>query len=130
MTGHDPFDADPIQVTSDLIAADRRTFARYRMRGRLWVHDRARGKLLGEAFDIGLGGVRLQTATPIPPARRYALSIEVIVDGAERPRIEAIARCAWHRATPDRHFEAGLEFVEMTPPMRRRIAALIDEFGL
>jgi hypothetical protein len=130
MEGHIPHDTDPIRVTQDPALSDRRGFARYRLRGQLWVHDRARRKRLGEAVDIGLGGLRLQTVEPIPPARRYALSIEIIVEGIERPRIEAVARCAWHRATPDRQFEAGFEFVEMTPQMRRRIAEFIDQFGL
>ena len=130
MEGHIPHDTDPIRVTNDLLTSDRRAFARYRLRGQLRVHDRARSKRLGEATDIGLGGLGLQSTEPIPPARRYALSIEIIVDDVERPRIEVIARCAWHRARPDRLFEAGFEFVEMTPRMRRRIAEFIDEFGL
>ncbi len=129
MKDQDANDADPIRVTDDLIEADRRAFARFRLRVRMWVHDRARGKLIGEAFDIGLGGLRLQAGEPIPPARRYALSIDILVDGVEQPRIETIARCAWHRATPDHQFEAGFEFVEMTSPMRRRIEEFIDEFG-
>lgn len=130
MEGHIPHDADPIRVTQDLANSDRRGFARYRLRAQLWVHDRARGKRLGEGLDIGLGGLRLQTADPIPPARRFALLIEIIAGGVAQPRIEVIARCAWHRATPDRQFEAGFEFVEMTPQMRRRIAESIDRFGL
>ncbi len=130
MEGHIPNDADPIRIAQDLTTADRRESARYRLRAQLWVHDRARSKRLGEALDIGLGGLRVQTNDPIPPARRFALSIEIVVDGIERPRIEAIARCAWHRATPKRQFEAGFEFVEMTPKMRQRIAQFIDEFGL
>jgi hypothetical protein len=129
MEGRAPHEADPILVTQDLTLADRRALARYRARGRLWVHDRARGKIIGEACDIGLGGLRLQATEPIPPARRYALSIEICVDGVERPRIEVIARCAWHRATPDQQFEAGFEFVEMLPKMRTRIMQFIDEFG-
>jgi hypothetical protein len=130
MEGHPPHDADPIQVAPDFGNTDRRGFARYRLRGRLLVHDRARSKRLGEGIDIGLGGLRLQTAEPIPPARRFALSIEISVDGVEQPRIEVIARCAWHRATPDRQFEVGFDFVEITPQMRRRIAESIDRFGL
>jgi hypothetical protein len=129
MEGRKPSKVDPIRVSHDLAASDRRAFARYQPRCQLRVHDRARCCLLGDVCDIGLGGLRLQSAEPVPPARRYALSIEVRVDGGERPRIEAIARCAWHRATPDRQFEAGFEFVEMTPQMRARVAQFIDEFG-
>jgi hypothetical protein len=39
------------------------------------------------------------------------------------------ARCAWLRARADLHFEAGFEFVEMTPQMRNRIAQYIDQFA-
>lgn len=130
MEGHLPDDTDPIRVALDLTHADRRAYARYRAQVRLWVHDAARRKCIGEADNISLGGLRLLAPEPIPPARRYALSIEIDVDGSDRPRIDVIARCAWHRATPEQQFEAGFEFVEISARMRGRIAQFIDEFGL
>jgi hypothetical protein len=120
---------DSIDVARDMADSDRRSFARYGVRGVWRVHDQARGRAIGVVCDIGLGGLRMETPDPIPPARRYALSIEVHVDGGERPRIEVIARCAWHRARPDLQFETGFEFVEMTPLMRARIAQYIDELA-
>ena len=129
MEGQRKGDADPIDVTRDLDASDRRSFARYGVRGEWRVHDRTRNRAIGVVCDIGLGGLRIEAPEPIPPARRYALSLEVRVDGAERQRIEVIARCAWHRARPDLQFEAGFEFVEMAPHMRGRIAQYIDELG-
>lgn len=120
---------DPIGISPEVGAADRRSFARYSLRGTWRVHDRVRGRPVGTVCDIGLGGLRLEAPEPIPPARRYALSIEIDVGGAEHPRVEVIARCAWHRARPDLHFEAGFEFVEMTPQMRNRIAQYIDQFA-
>jgi hypothetical protein len=129
MEGPRKSDTDPIRVTQDLAASDRRSFVRYQLRGTWRVHDRARSRAIGVVCDIGLGGLRLETPEPLPPARRYALSVEVIVDGAELPRIEIIARCAWHRARPDLQFEAGFEFVEMAPQMRERIAKYIDEYA-
>jgi hypothetical protein len=125
-----PDDTDPIRVTQELTAPDRRGFARYGTLGELRVFDRARHRFIGEVSDIGLGGLRLRGDEPIPPARRHALSIEVIVDGQERPRIEVIARCAWHRSMPGRQFESGFEFVELAPAMRERLARFIDDFGL
>jgi len=110
--------------------SDRRSFARYGVRGSWRVHDHGRSRVVGVVCDIGLGGLRMETPEPVPPARRHALSIEVRVDGVERPRIEVIARCAWHRARPDLQFETGFEFVEMTPQMRARIARYIDELAL
>jgi hypothetical protein len=127
MEGRHPDQSDPIRVTHDLGDADRRSFARYGVRGQWRVHDRVRRRMIGEVCDIGVGGLRLQGSEPIPPARRYALSIEVVVDGTERRRIDITARCAWHRARPDRQFEAGFEFVELTALMRNRIAQYIDE---
>jgi len=129
MEGRNKSDSDPMQVARDLAASDRRNYARYSVRGKWLVHDRARSRAVGIVCDIGLGGLRMRSPEPVPPARRYALSIEIDVDGVDRPRIEVIARCAWHRASPDRHFEAGFEFVEMAPPMRERIAHYIDAFG-
>jgi hypothetical protein len=129
MEGQGKGDTDPIRVSGDMSAADRRSFARYGVRGTWRVHDRVRSRPLGTVCDVGLGGLRLEAPEPIPPARRYALSIEVLVEGAEHPRIEVIARCAWHRARPDLQFEAGFEFVEMTPQMRSRIAQYIDDFA-
>jgi hypothetical protein len=130
MDGRSKDQSEPIRITRDLAPSDRRSFARYGVRGQWRVHDRLRNRPVGGVLDIGLGGLRMAAPEPIPPARRYTLSIEVQVDGKERPRIEVIARCAWHRARPDRQFEAGFEFVEMTPQMRLRIAQYIDEFGL
>jgi hypothetical protein len=121
---------DSIDVARDLGDSERRNFARYVVRGLWRVHDRARSRAIGIVRDIGLGGLRMETPDPIPPARRHALSIEVNVDGVERPRIEVIARCAWHRARPDLQFETGFEFVEMTPQMRARIAQYIDELAV
>ena len=129
MEGRRHDETDPIRVTPDPAASDRRSFARYGVRGQWRVHDRARSRLIGLICDIGLGGLRMEASEPIPPARRYALSIEVRVGSKERPRIEVIARCAWHRARPDLHFEAGFEFVEMTPQTRGRIAQYIDELA-
>ena len=122
-------DCDLSYVARELSAADRRSYARYGVRGQWLVHDRVRARAVGVVSDIGLGGLRMQSPEPVPPARRYALSIEVIVNGASLPRIEVIARCAWHRARPDKHFEAGFEFVEMRSQTRSRIAQYIDEFG-
>jgi len=119
-----------MSAASGLADGERRSYARYGVRGDWRVHDRARSRAIGVVCDIGLGGLRMQTPEPIPPARRFALSIEVCVDGVERPRIEVIARCAWHRARPDLHFETGFEFVEMTPQMRARIAQYIDELAV
>ena len=130
MEGTRSHKTDPISLSRELGAADRRSFARYSLRGVWRVHDRVRSRPIGAVCDIGLGGLRLEAPEPIPPARRYALSIEVRVDGAEHPRVEVIARCAWHRARPDQQFEAGFEFVEMTPQMRNRIAQYIDQFAL
>lgn len=121
--------SSPTGAARDVADSDRRNFARYSVRGLWRVHDRARSRAIGMVCDIGLGGLRMETPEPIPPARRYALSIEVSVDGVERPRIEVIARCAWHRARPDLQFETGFEFVEMTPQMRARIAHYIDELA-
>jgi hypothetical protein len=129
MEGRSKDDTDPIRVLRDMEASDRRSFVRYGVRGQWRVHDRARSRCIGIVCDIGLGGLRMEAPEPIPPARRYPLSIEVEVDGAQRPRIELIARCAWHRARPDLQFEAGFEFVEMTPQTRGRIAQYIDELG-
>jgi hypothetical protein len=129
MEGRSKEENDPISVTRDMAAADRRSFARYGVRGQWRVIDRARSRPIGIVCDIGLGGLRMEAPEPIPPARRYALSIDVQVDGKQRSRIEVIARCAWHRARPDRQFEAGFEFVEMTPQTRQRIAQYIDELG-
>lgn len=130
MEGRSKDEVEPIRVMRELAASDRRSFVRYAVRGQWRVHDRARGRLIGTVCDIGLGGLRMEASEPVPPAHRYPLSIEVQVDGGERPRIELIARCAWHRAHPDLQFEAGFEFVEMTPQMRSRIAQYIDELGL
>lgn len=130
MDGQTKSDTDPIRVAHDPGAADRRSFARYGLRGSWRVYDRVRSRPIGTVCDIGLGGLRLEAPEPIPPARRYALSIDIQVEGAEHPRIEVIARCAWHRARPDLQFEAGFEFVEMTPQMRSRIAKYIDDFAL
>lgn len=130
MEGRSPAPFDPIAVTDDLAAADRRGYARYRVGGEWRVHDRARSRLIGLVADIGLGGLRLQAPEPIPPARRYALSIDVQCNGVDRAHIEVIARCAWHCARPDRQFETGFEFVELTPQTRHRIAELIDELAL
>ncbi len=129
MEGRGTQDSDPIHVARDVADSERRNFARYGVRGAWRVHDRARSRAIGTVCDIGLGGLRMESPEPIPPARRFALSIEVCVEGKERPRIEVIARCAWHRARPDLHFEAGFEFVEMTPQMRARIALYIDELA-
>jgi hypothetical protein len=129
MEGQGKTDVDPIDVMRELEASERRSFARYGLRGIWRVHDRVRGRSIGTICDIGLGGLRLEAPEPIPPARRYSLSIEVLVEDAERPHIEVIARCAWHRARPDLQFEAGFEFVEMTPQMRSRIAQYIDDFA-
>lgn len=120
---------DPIHVAADLDASDRRSFARYRVRGDWLVHDLARGRLIGIVCDIGLGGLRVESHEPLPPARRYALAVDISHEGKALPPLEVIARCAWHRARPDLHFEAGFEFVEMTPAMRERIAQYIDQFG-
>lgn len=109
--------------------ADRRAFARHRPCCRLWVRDRARNQVIGEASDISFGGLRLRAPEPIPHARRYALAIEVSVDAGERPGFTVLARCAWHRARPDQQFEAGFEFIDLAPKARQRLAALIDEFG-
>jgi hypothetical protein len=130
MEGRRKEESDPIRVMRDLTASDRRSFVRYGVRGQWRVHDRERSRLIGIVCDIGLGGLRMEAPEPIPPARRHALSIEVRADGSERTRIELIARCAWHHARPDLQFEAGFEFVEMTPQMRSRIAQYIDELGL
>jgi hypothetical protein len=121
---------DSIDAMREVADSDRRSYARYGVRGLWRVHDRARSRAVGVVCDIGLGGLRMETPEPIPPARRYALSIEVSVDGVERPRIEVIARCAWHRARPDLQFETGFEFVEMTPQMRARIAQYIDQLAV
>ena len=129
MEGQRKSDTDPFHVTPDLAASDRRSFARYAVRGQWRVHDHTRNRAVGIVCDIGLGGLRIEAPEPIPPARRYALSIEVQDNDTERQRIEVIARCAWHRARPDLQFEAGFEFVEMTPQMRARIAQYIDELG-
>ena len=118
-----------MQPASGLADGERRNYARYGVRGTWRVHDRARSRAIGVVCDIGLGGLRMETPDPIPPARRFALSIEGRVDGVERHRIEVIARCAWHRARPDLHFETGFEFVEMTPQMRARIAQYIDDLA-
>jgi hypothetical protein len=130
MEGRRKEETDPIRVARDLADSDRRSFARYSVRGQWRVHDRARSRPIGIVCDIGLGGLRMEAPDPIPPARRYALSIEVSVDGKEHARIEVIARCAWHRARPDLLFETGFEFVEMTPQMRSRIAHYIDELAV
>ena len=130
MEGRRKEDTDSIHVARDMADSDRRSFARYSVRGQWRVHDRARSRAIGMVCDIGLGGLRMETPDPIPPARRYALSIEVSVDGVERQRIEVIARCAWHRARPDLQFETGFEFVEMTPQTRGRIAQYIDELAV
>jgi len=130
MEGRGKEESDPIQVSRDMADNERRSFARYGVRGAWRVHDRARSRAIGTVCDIGLGGLRMEAPEPIPPARRYALSIEVCVEGKERSRIEVIARCAWHRARPDLLFEAGFEFVEMTPQMRARIAQYIDELAV
>ena len=122
--------SDSIHATREVAESERRSYARYGVRGTWRVHDRARSRAIGVVCDIGLGGLRMETPDPIPPARRHALSIEVCVDGVERPRIEVIARCAWHRARPDLQFETGFEFVEMTPQMRARIAQYIDELAV
>jgi hypothetical protein len=130
MEGHQSNDSELIHVARDLAASERRSFARYAVRGEWRVHDLSCGRVVGVVCDIGLGGVRIEAPEPIPPARRYPLSIELRVDDAERPCIEVIARCAWHRARPDLQFEAGFEFVEMTPSTRGLIAQYIDQFGL
>ena len=130
MEGQRKGDGEPIRVTRDIGASDRRSFERYGLRGSWQVLDRVRSRAIGTVCDIGLGGLRLEAPEPIPPARRYALAIEVEIEGAEHPHIEVIARCAWHRARPDLQFEAGFEFVEMTPQMRNRIAQYIDDFAL
>ena len=130
MEGRRKEETDSIHVAQDMADSDRRSFARYGVRGLWRVHDRARSRAIGMVCDIGLGGLRVETPEPIPPARRYPLSIELLVDGVERPRIEVIARCAWHRARPDLQFETGFEFVEMTPQMRARIAQYIDELAV
>ena len=130
MEGRSKDPSDSIRLAQELSAADRRSYARYSVRGQWTVVDRSRARPVGVVRDIGLGGLRMAAPEPIPPARRYVLAIEVHVDGKERQRIEVIARCAWHRARPDRHFEAGFEFVEMTPQTRLRIAQYIDELAL
>jgi hypothetical protein len=130
MDGRRKEESESIDVARDMVDSERRSFARYAVRGLWRVHDRARSRAIGVVCDIGLGGLRMETPDPIPPARRYALSIEVCVEGVERPRIEVIARCAWHRARPDLQFETGFEFVEMTAQTRARIAQYIDELGL
>lgn len=130
MEGRRKEESEPISVARDVADSDRRSFARYGVRGVWRVHDRARSRAIGIVCDIGLGGLRMEAPEPTAPARRYALSIEVCVEGEERQRIEVIARCAWHRARPDLQFETGFEFVEMTPQMRSRIAHYIDELAL
>jgi hypothetical protein len=130
MEGRKKEETDSIHVAQDMADSDRRSFARYSVRGLWRVHDRARSRAIGVVCDIGLGGLRMETPDPLPPARRYALSIEVCFEGVERPRIEVIARCAWHRARPDLQFETGFEFVEMTPQTRGRIAQYIDELAV
>ena len=130
MEGRRKEQPDSFHVARDIADSDRRNFARYGVRGTWRVHDRGRSRAIGVVCDIGLGGLRMETPDPIPPARRFALSIEVRVDGVERPRIEVIARCAWHRARPDLQFETGFEFVEMTPQMSARIAQYIDELAV
>ena len=129
MDGRRKEESESLDVAHDMVDSERRSFARYAVRGLWRVHDRARSRAIGVVCDIGLGGLRMETPDPIPPARRYALSIEVCVEGVERPRIEVIARCAWHRARPDLQFETGFEFVEMTPQTRSRIAQYIDELA-
>lgn len=130
MEGQQDTDSDLIHpISRELAASERRSFARYEVRGEWRVHDLSRGRVIGIVCDIGLGGLRIEAPEPIPPARRYTLSIELRIDAIERPRIEVIARCAWHRARPDLQFEAGFEFVEMTPPMRALIGQYIDQFG-
>lgn len=130
MEGPRKEESESIQVAREMADTDRRNFARYGVRGLWRVHDRARSRQIGVVCDIGLGGLRMEAPDPIPPARRFALSVEVCVDGVDRPRIEVIARCAWHRARPDLQFETGFEFVEMTPQMRARIAQYIDELAV
>lgn len=122
---------DPEWIPVDHVAAEaeRRAFLRHQPRCHLWVRDRARNRTIGEVCDISFGGLRVRTPEPIPPARRYALAIGVSVADTEQPGFTVTARCAWHRARPDRHFEAGFEFIEMAPKARLRLAALIDEFG-
>jgi hypothetical protein len=129
MEGRPPEQVDPFEITQDAAAADRRAHPRYKLRIRLRVHDRLHPTIVGEVIDIGLGGLRLRVAEPIPPARRYRLSIEIGIGARDRPRIDVIARCVWHRATPDRLFEAGFEFVETTARTRLCVAKLIDEYG-
>lgn len=129
MEGQRQSPTDPIHVAGDLDASDRRSFARYRVRGQWQVRDLARGRVIGSVCDIGLGGLRIQAPEPLPPARRYALAVDISHDEQALPPIEVIARCAWHRARPDLLFEAGFEFVEMTPAMRERVAQYIDRFG-
>jgi len=130
MEGRKKEETDSIHVAQDMADSDRRSFARYSVRGLWRVHDRA-------AQPRHRRGVRHRprrpahgNADPLPPARRYALSIEVCFEAVERPRIEVIARCAWHRARPDLQFETGFEFVEMTPQTRGRIAQYIDELAV
>jgi hypothetical protein len=130
MQAHAPDDFDPVRDSDDLIEADRRGYARYRVRGEWFVVDHARRRALGDLLDIGIGGLRIQAPEPIPPARRYTLAIEGSVDGKDQPAILVAARCAWHCAQPDRQFVAGFEFVELSPQMRTRIALLIDELAL
>lgn len=125
-----PDDSDPIRVSDELVETDRRGYARYRVRGDWFVYDHARRRAIGELLDIGVGGLRIQTPEPIPPARRFSLAIEGSVDGKDWPAIHISARCAWHCTQPDRQFIAGFEFVEMSPPMRSRIARLIDLLAL
>src|SRR3954447_2135232 len=83
----------------------------------------------GRIANLSVGGAFITGGPALEVGRRITISIDL---GDGRPEIEAHARIAWCRATPqdDQPVGVGIKFVRLDAESLRRIANVVDLYTL
>ena len=77
--------------------------------------------------DLGVGGLRCLSATPIPVSSE--LAVELSFAQGDEP-LSVRGRATWFRAIPQsEQFDLGISFLEMSHRDKRRLSAYIDRIS-
>lgn len=82
--------------------------------------------------DLSLGGVGVDTESPLPEGALLGVELFVVVDDIEDETtvpLNVQGKVVWSRMKSAREFLAGVQFLEVTPAQRTYLGQLVTAAG-